>query len=145
MVFDFIQFWLDGRPGNEYFWISHKISDLLTPLRPLDLYPQCLLKMKSEIDWSNSSQCGIQNNLWSKRDFFEECCGRPIQKVQKKSFDALKQIKLHIVRPSNVSELSILQNHGKSRTRPSYEILLRKVYSSNQSKLLHNFFGSLIF
>ena len=32
MVFDFTQFWLDGRPGNEYFWISHKISGLLTPL-----------------------------------------------------------------------------------------------------------------
>ena len=53
MVFDFTQFWLDGRPGNEYFWISHKISGLLTPLTPLDLYPQCLLKIKSETDWSN--------------------------------------------------------------------------------------------
>ena len=49
-VFDFSQFWLDGRPGNKYFLISHKISDLLTSLRPLDLYPQCLLKMKSETD-----------------------------------------------------------------------------------------------
>ena len=63
MVFDFTQFWLDGRPGNEYFWISHKISDLLTPLRPLDLYPQCLLKMKSETDWSNSSQCALGLNV----------------------------------------------------------------------------------
>ena len=32
MVVDFNQFWLDGRPGNEYFWISQKISGLLTPL-----------------------------------------------------------------------------------------------------------------
>ena len=30
--FYFTQFWLDGRPGNEYFYISHKISDLLTSL-----------------------------------------------------------------------------------------------------------------
>ena len=50
MVFDFTQFWLDGRPGNEYFQISHKISDLLTPLKPLGVHPQCLLKMKSETD-----------------------------------------------------------------------------------------------
>ena len=35
MVFDFTQFWLDGRPGNEHFWISHKISDLMTPLPPV--------------------------------------------------------------------------------------------------------------
>ena len=53
IVFDFTQFWLDGRPGNEYFWISYKISGLLTPLTPLDLYPQCLLKIKPETDWSS--------------------------------------------------------------------------------------------
>ena len=40
MVFDFTQFWLDGWPGNEYFWISHKISGLLTPLTPLGVHPQ---------------------------------------------------------------------------------------------------------
>ena len=40
MVFDLTQFWLDGRPSNEYFWISHKISGLLTPLTPLDVHPQ---------------------------------------------------------------------------------------------------------
>ena len=40
MVFDFTQFWLDGRPGNEYLWISHKISGLLTPLTLLGVYPQ---------------------------------------------------------------------------------------------------------
>jgi hypothetical protein len=40
MVFDFTQFWLDGRPGNEYFQISHKISDLLTPLAHLGVRPQ---------------------------------------------------------------------------------------------------------
>ena len=60
MVFDFTQFWLDGRPGNEYFWISHTISGLLTPLTPLTplgVHLQCLLKMKSDLDWSNSSQC----------------------------------------------------------------------------------------
>ena len=45
MVFDFIQFWLDGWPGNEYFWISLKISGHLTPLTPLGVHPQCLLKM----------------------------------------------------------------------------------------------------
>ena len=31
----FTQFWLDDTPGNEYFSISHKIFDLLTPLTPL--------------------------------------------------------------------------------------------------------------
>ena len=40
MVFDFTQFWLDGRPGNEYFWISHKISGHLTPMTPLGVHPQ---------------------------------------------------------------------------------------------------------
>ena len=40
MVFDFTQFWLDGCPGNEYFLISHKMSDLLTPLTPLGVRPQ---------------------------------------------------------------------------------------------------------
>ena len=32
MVFDVTQFWLDGPPGNEYFWIPHKISGLMTPV-----------------------------------------------------------------------------------------------------------------
>jgi hypothetical protein len=50
MVFDFTQFWLDGRPSNEYFWISHKISDLLTPLTPLGVRPQWF-----ETDLSHSS------------------------------------------------------------------------------------------
>ena len=40
MVFDFTQFWLDGRPGNEYFRISHKISGHLTPMTPLGVHPQ---------------------------------------------------------------------------------------------------------
>ena len=38
--FDFTQFWLDGWPGNEYFWIYHKISNLLTPLTSLGVHPQ---------------------------------------------------------------------------------------------------------
>ena len=50
MVFNFTQFWLDGRPGNEYFWISHKISGLLTPLTPLGVRPQWF-----ETDLSRSS------------------------------------------------------------------------------------------
>ena len=40
MLFDFTQFWLNYQPGNEYFQISHKISDLLTPLTPLGVHPQ---------------------------------------------------------------------------------------------------------
>ena len=40
MVFDFIQFWLDGRPGNECFGISHKIFDHLPPMTPLGVHPQ---------------------------------------------------------------------------------------------------------
>ena len=39
MVFDFTQCWVNDRPGNVYFLIPHNFSDLLTPLRPLDLYP----------------------------------------------------------------------------------------------------------
>jgi hypothetical protein len=39
-AFDFTQFWQDGRNGNEYFRISYKISDLLTPLTPLGVRPQ---------------------------------------------------------------------------------------------------------
>ena len=58
-IFNFTQWWVDGWPGNECFWISHKISDLLTPLTPLSVRPQLIisLKMKFETDWSNSSQC----------------------------------------------------------------------------------------
>ena len=40
MVFDFTEFWLDGRPGNEYFWISNKISGHLTPMTPLGVHQQ---------------------------------------------------------------------------------------------------------
>ena len=54
LVFYFTQFWLDGLPGNEYFWISHKISGHLTPMTPLcirsDLKPL-------ETDMSDSSYC----------------------------------------------------------------------------------------
>ena len=63
IVFEFTQWWLNGRPGNGWFWISHNFSDLVTPLRPLDLYPQCVLKMKSETDWSNFSQCAWGQSL----------------------------------------------------------------------------------
>ena len=40
MAFDFTQLWLDGRPGNEYFWISYKIFGLLKPLTLLGVHPQ---------------------------------------------------------------------------------------------------------
>ena len=52
MVFDFTQFWLNGRPGNEYFIISHKISGLLTPLR---VHPQWF-----ETDLRHSSYIAIK-------------------------------------------------------------------------------------
>ena len=39
--------------------MSHKISGHLTPMTPLGVHPQCVLKMKSEADWSNSSQCDV--------------------------------------------------------------------------------------
>ena len=65
--FDFTQFWLDGRPGNEYFWISRKISDLLTPLTPLDVHPQWF-----ETDLSHSSYNGI---VWCQCDIrIDNCC-----------------------------------------------------------------------
>ena len=35
MVFDFTQYWVDGQHGNVYFLISHILSNLLKPLRPL--------------------------------------------------------------------------------------------------------------
>ena len=44
--FDFTQFWLNGRPGNYYFCISHTISDLLTPLTPLGVHPQHIRRFK---------------------------------------------------------------------------------------------------
>ena len=40
LVIDFPQLWLDGRPGDEYFLISHKISGLLIPLTPLGVHLQ---------------------------------------------------------------------------------------------------------
>ena len=59
MVFDFTQFWLDGRPGNDHFWISHKISDHLTPLTSLDLRPQWF-----ETDWCNSSPSAMRDQYF---------------------------------------------------------------------------------
>ena len=45
---------MTGRPGNEYFWISHQISGLLTPLTPLGVHPQSF-----ETYMSDSFYCGI--------------------------------------------------------------------------------------
>ena len=42
MVFDFNPLQVDDEPGNIFFWIFHILPDLQAPLRPLDLYPQCL-------------------------------------------------------------------------------------------------------
>ena len=53
-VFGFTQFWLDGRPGNEYFKICHKIFGLLTPLTPIGVRPQWF-----ETDLSHSSYSGV--------------------------------------------------------------------------------------
>ena len=58
MIFDFTQFWLDGRPGNEYFWISHKISGHLTPMTPLDVHPQWF-----ETTWNRYKQFLL---MWGK-------------------------------------------------------------------------------
>ena len=74
MVFDFTQFWLDGQPGNDYFWNSHKNSDHLTPLTSLGLHPQWF-----ETDCSNSSQSEkvclylIQGFLIGEADGFFYC------------------------------------------------------------------------
>ena len=79
MVFFFTLFWLDGRPGNEYFWFSLKLSGLLTLLTPLGVHPQCLLKMKSETSWSDSSQCDvihIINKLWTIQDHIRNIIGQ---------------------------------------------------------------------
>ena len=49
-VFYLSPFWLDGWPGNQYFWISHKISVFFTSLTTLDMHRQWF-----ETDMSNSS------------------------------------------------------------------------------------------
>ena len=81
--------WLDWRPGAAYFWISHKISGLLTPLTPLDLYPQCLLKINLKqikaippsVTWSHLTKGPYKRIPGQKyelliylkiRDFFEK-------------------------------------------------------------------------
>ena len=57
MVFDFTHFWLNGRPGNEYFWLLHKISGLLTPLG--------VRLQWFKTDLSHSSYSGYnQGSLW---------------------------------------------------------------------------------
>jgi hypothetical protein len=65
MVFYFTQFWLDGRPSNEYFWIPHKISDLLTHLAPLGVRPQWF-----ETDLSHSSYSVMQGEKGQKNPIF---------------------------------------------------------------------------
>ena len=65
MVFDFTQFWLDGRPGNEYFWISHKISDLLTTLTHLGVRSQWF-----ETDLSHSFYSGTSHHHDSAINWF---------------------------------------------------------------------------
>ena len=63
--FDFTQFWLDGRPGNEYFCISHKISDLLTPLTPLIVHLQWFESL-FKTDICDSSYCEwVTGSQWS--------------------------------------------------------------------------------
>ena len=75
MVFDFNQFCLDGRPGNEYFWISHKISDLLTPLTPLGTHGCASAVFAENVIWNRLKRflpvCRIDKdkinfeNLWN--------------------------------------------------------------------------------
>ena len=57
IVFDLTQFWLDGQPGNEYFWIPYNISGLLTPLIRMGVLWNRLLKVviSSLKDFSNFS------------------------------------------------------------------------------------------
>ena len=72
MVFDFTQLWLDGWPGNEYFWISHKIFGHLTPMTPLGVHPHSDLK-PLETDMSDSSYCVVVRFSWMKHqstDYF---------------------------------------------------------------------------
>ena len=86
MDFDFIQFWLDGRPGNEYFCISHKISDLLTPLTPLSVHPQWFESL-FKTDICDSSYCEngaagkfylqvpkIDQTIWTRLRTFSPLC-----------------------------------------------------------------------
>ena len=47
----FTHFWVDGRPGNEVIQILHILGDHLTPLTPLDLYPQCFTYLSFETDF----------------------------------------------------------------------------------------------
>ena len=50
MVFNFTQFWVDGRPGNKFYCISYVVSNLLTPLGFLGWHQQWF-----ETDVGNSS------------------------------------------------------------------------------------------
>ena len=47
----FTHFWVDGRPRNEVIQILHILGDHLTPLTPLDLYPQCFTYLSFETDF----------------------------------------------------------------------------------------------
>ena len=62
-VFDFTQFWLDGRPGNEYFWISQKNSGHLTPMTLLGVHPQWF-----ETNWNRYKRFLL---LWWKQQFLQ--------------------------------------------------------------------------
>ena len=102
MVFDFTQFWLDGRPGNEYFWISHKISGRLTPMTSLGVHPQwfeitlnryerflllCMWEMKdilltSALQWVTFLNKNSAHKIWAKKDneikvSFHHCSKNP--------------------------------------------------------------------
>ena len=84
---------MDGRPDNECFWISHKISGPLTPLTSLGgVHPQCLLKMQSETDWSNSSQfANLRRGNRQKSKQQDNCHPSNHQRLQEKAKLLLKE------------------------------------------------------
>ena len=62
---------MDGRPGNEYFQISHNISDLLTPLTPLGVHTQWFeTAVWNRYEWF-LLQCKNQHFLGIKYDFLK--------------------------------------------------------------------------
>ena len=74
MVFDFIQFWLDGWPGNEHFWISHKISDTPdTPGGASVVFPENEIwnRLKQFLPFPFESQRNVLKSMFKNISYIE--------------------------------------------------------------------------
>ena len=87
MVFNFARWWVDGWTGNEYFWIPHKISDLLTSLAPLTpLVCVCSICWLSVWKWN-----------WNRlKQFLPVCTRKGFFRILKKTSSQLSCAPLYI-------------------------------------------------